>query len=244
MAHRRLCLSNLTLMMREDEIHATTVDIELLAEIFSSHGSALAVPAGEAFAPRRWPAHDVLGLCLLPQCEVGLMAFLPHPVELATGILDILKGASAEDAVLILLVVGLDVEVDTAVGLVGEATVENLLHELLLFDDMSGGTGLYRWTQHSHGIHSLMVAPCVVLCYLHGLELLEACLLGNLVLALIGIVLEMTYIGDIAHVPYLITKMAQVAEEHIEGDSGAGMAQMGVAIDGRSADVHAHIGGM
>ena len=172
------------------------------------------------------------------------MTFLPHSVELATGILDILKGASAEDAVLILLVVGLDVEVDTAVGLVGEATVENLLHELLLFDDMSGGTGLYRWTQHSHGIHSLMVAPCVVLCYLHGLELLEACLLGNLVLALIGIVLEMTYIGDIAHVPYLITKMAQVAEEHIEGDSGAGMAQMGVAIDGRSADVHAHIGGM
>ena len=70
---------------------------------------------------------------------------------------------------------------------------------------MACGTGFYRRAQHTHGVHGLMVAAGVVLCYLHWLELFYPCLLGNLVLALVGIVLKVSHIGDVTHVPYLIS---------------------------------------
>ena len=38
--------------------------------------------------------------------------------------------------------------------------------------------------------------------------------------------------------------MLQVAEQQVESDGRTGMTQMGITIDGRSADIHAHIGGM
>ena len=52
MSHRSLCLGNLTLVMREDQVHATTVDIKLLAQILPAHSRALTVPARETIAPR------------------------------------------------------------------------------------------------------------------------------------------------------------------------------------------------
>ena len=89
-----------------------------------------------------------------------------------------------------------------------------------------------------------MVAVGVVLGNLHGLQLLQACLLGNLVLALVGIVLQMAHIGNVAHIAHLISQMFQIAEHHVEGDGRTGMPQMGVAINRGTADIHAHIGGM
>ena len=51
MTHRGLSLSNLTLMVGEDEVHATSVNVELLAQILSTHRRALAVPTWETVAP-------------------------------------------------------------------------------------------------------------------------------------------------------------------------------------------------
>ena len=187
----------------------------------------------------------MLGLCLLPQGEVGLIALLTHAVEIvAAGIFDVLQTATRENTVLILLVVGLDIEIDRAIRLVGEAIIEDLLHELLLFDDMACGVGLNRRTEHAEGIHRLMVAVGVVLCNLHRLQLLQTGFLGNLVLTLIGIVLKVAYISDITHVSYFITQVLQIAEHEIEGDSGTGMSEMGITIDCRTAHIHAHIGRM
>ena len=141
-----------------------------------------------------------------------------------------------------MLVVGLDVEIDAAVALIGKAVVQNLLHQLLLLDDMAGGVGLYRWAQHIECVHILVVAVGVVLRYLHGLQLLQACLLCNLVLALVGIVLQVAHIGNVAHIAHLIAQVLQIAEHEVEGDGRTGMAQMGVAIDGGAAHIHAHVG--
>ena len=85
-----------------------------------------------------------------------------------------------------------------------------------------------------------MVAVGVVLCHFHGLELLEARLLGNLVLALVGVMLEMADVGDVAHVAHLVAQLLQVAEQHVEGNGRTGMTQVRVAIDRGAADVHAH----
>ena len=47
----RTTLRDLRLVMREDEIQTTAVDIELLTEVFRTHGRALHVPARKTFRP-------------------------------------------------------------------------------------------------------------------------------------------------------------------------------------------------
>ena len=98
--------------------------------------------------------------------------------------------------------------------------------------------------QHTQHIHVLVIAVGVVLGYLHGLQLLQTGLLGNLVFALVGIVLQVAHIGDVAHIAHLIAQMLQIAEQQVEGDGRTGMPQMGVAIDGWSTHIHAHMGGV
>ena len=51
MTHRGLSLGYLALVMREDEVHATTVDVELFTQILTTHSGALTVPAWETVAP-------------------------------------------------------------------------------------------------------------------------------------------------------------------------------------------------
>ena len=118
------------------------------------------------------------------------------------------------------------------------------MHELLLLDDVAGGVRLDAWRQHVEHLHGLVIAVGVVLRDLHGLELLEACLLLNLVVALVGVVLQVAYVGDVAHVTHLVAQVFEVTEEHVEGDGWARVAQMRVAVNRGTADVHAHMGGV
>ena len=59
-ALRSHSLCNLALVVRENQIHAATMNIEVAAQVLASHRSTLAVPARETIAPRTRPAHDVL----------------------------------------------------------------------------------------------------------------------------------------------------------------------------------------
>ena len=237
-------LCNLTFVMRENEVETAAVYVEVVAKILASHGRALAVPSGESVAPRTGPAHDVLGQSLLPDGEVHLVVFLAHSVELAAGVDNVVEVAAREYAVLMVLVVFHHIEVHGAVALVGIAVVENLLHELLLLDDVAGGVRLNARRQHAEGFHGGMVAVGVVLGYFHGLELLEAGLLCYFVVTLVGVVLQVAHVGDVAHVAHLVAKMTQITENDVESDGGTGVAQMWVAVYCRSAHIHAHIGCM
>ena len=89
-----------------------------------------------------------------------------------------------------------------------------------------------------------MVAVGVILRDLHRLQLLQSCLLLYLVIPLVGIVLQMSHIRDVTHIAYLVSQMLQVTEENIKGDGWARMTQMRVAIYGRTAYIHSHIGRM
>ena len=152
------------------------------------------------------------------------MMLLAHTVEIvAAGILDILQRTSAQYAILELLIISLDIEINRTVALVGKAIIQNLLHQLLLFDDMSCGMWLDAWRQHAQSVHRLMVAVGVVLCHLHGFQLLQTGLLGYLVLTLVGIVLQVAYIGDVAHIAYFVADMLQIAEHHVESDGRTSM---------------------
>ena len=88
------------------------------------------------------------------------------------------------------LVVFLHVEIDAALALVGEAVLEDFLDELDLFDDVSCGMGFDAGGQAVQGAHGIVESVGVVLCHFHGFQLLQTCLLRNLVLALVGIVLQ------------------------------------------------------
>ena len=235
-------LRYLALVVREDEVHAAAVYVEGRTEVFGAHGGALGMPAGEAVAPGRGPPHDVLRRGFFPQGEVAGEAFLLLAVKFAGGGEHLLDDAAAELSVFVgLLLVFAHVEVHRAVADVGVAGVEYLLHEGYLLHDVAAGVGLYARGQHAEALHGGVVAVGVVLRHLHGLQLLQARLLGYLVLALVGVVLQVAHVGDVAHVAHLVAQMLQVAEDDVEGDGGAGVAQVGVAVDRRAADVHAHM---
>ena len=200
-----LCLCYLALVVGEDEVKSSAVYVEALAQVLLAHCRALAVPSWETLAPGTWPVHDVLGACLLPQGKVCLVALLTHAGQsVAAGILDVLQRASAQYAVLVVLVVSLYVEVYGAVALIGIAIVHNLLHQLLLLYDVARGMRLYAWRQAVQCRHGIVEAVGIVLSHLHGFQLLQSCLLGNLVLALVGIMLQMAHISDVTHISHLV----------------------------------------
>ena len=143
-----------------------------------------------------------------------------------------------------LLVVFRRVEVHASVALVGEAVGQDFLYQFLLFDDVPRGVRLYAWRQHVQGAHGLVVAVGVILRYFHRLKLLEARFFRYFVLAFVGVMLKVAYVGYVAHVPHLVAEVLQVAEKHVKRDGGACVSQVRVAVDGGAAYVHAHVGGV
>ena len=95
--------------------------------------------------------------------------------------------------------------------------------------------------KHIESLHIVMIAVQVILNNLHRFELFDAGLLCNLVLAGIGIVLKMAYVGDVSDVSHLVTQMLKIAVEDIEGNRRTGVTQMGVAVHRRTADIHSRV---
>src|SRR5690606_20040385 len=54
------------LMVRELQIHATSVDIKALTQILAAHSRALNMPAGIAYSPWASPSHYMLWSCFFP----------------------------------------------------------------------------------------------------------------------------------------------------------------------------------
>jgi len=85
-----------------------------------------------------------------------------------------------------------------------------------------------------------MIPVEIVLDYLHGLELFETRLFGDFILSVVGVMLQMAYIGDIAHIAYLVAEMLEVTVYNVKGYGGTGVSEMAVAIDRWSAYIHTH----
>src|SRR5574344_1394447 len=64
------------LMVREYQVHSTAVNVEMVAEVFPSHGGAFAVPPRKSFAPMAGPAHNVFRLSGFPEGEIHLVVLL------------------------------------------------------------------------------------------------------------------------------------------------------------------------
>ena len=70
-----------------------------------------------------------------------------------------------------------------------------------------------RWRQYVESLHCIVVSESKMLYHFHRLELLETCFFLYLVFAVVGIVFEMTHIGDIAYVSHFITAVFQPSKK-------------------------------
>ena len=109
---RGLRLRALVLVVREDQVEAAAVDVEVLAELRVRHRRALDVPAGPPAAPGRVPGRVLIRLVGLPEREVERRALALARLDARAG--DQLVGPLARE--LAVARIGRDAEVDVAVG--------------------------------------------------------------------------------------------------------------------------------
>ncbi len=183
--------------------------------------------------------HDVLRCSLLPKGKVASLALLRLTIEIACGIDQFLDLTARKATIRELLVVLLDIEINASLAHIGITGIKDLLHVGNLFDDMTRGMRLDGWWEDVECLHSLVITVQIILNYLHRLFLLQTSLLGDLIFALISIVLEMAYIGDVAAITDFVANVLQITIENIESDGWTSVSEVTVAIDGRTADVHA-----
>ena len=232
---RRLGLSDLGLVVRKFQVQPAAVDVEALAQILEAHGAALDVPAGETLPPGRVPAHDVARLGQLPEGEVaGVALITPH--LLARAFLLIVEFSARQHAV---ARPAPNIEIHAARRLVGVTAPDQFLNQCDLFTDVSGGARLDAGPQHVQSAHVVHEAPEILLGHLHRLQLLQAGAGQHLVLAVVGVVLQVAHVGDVAHVTHRVTQVQKVAPDHVEGHLLLGVSHVGVAVDSGSAQVHA-----
>ena len=116
---RAAALGNLVLVVWKDEVDATTVEVEVLAEVFENHGAALQVPPGTTLTPGAGPEiRPVFWLASFPENEIGEGVPL---VLIAVRDGGGLGGTQAQFAVFevgeaAVVSVGADFEIDAAIG--------------------------------------------------------------------------------------------------------------------------------
>src|SRR4051812_12338490 len=69
-------LGDLAFVVGKEEVHTTTMNIELCTQVLGAHGRALDMPARESFTPGALPPHDMFRWRCLPEGKVCLVFFL------------------------------------------------------------------------------------------------------------------------------------------------------------------------
>src|SRR5690625_3561108 len=126
-------LGKLSLMVREDQVKPTTVNVEFSSEVLHTHGRAFDVPARVAASPRAGPLHDVAILSFLPQGKIAWVALLgahSHP-----GARFLVIGCTAGQPAVTMPAV--HTEVDAALSFVSDATLTTLLDKLVFVGVMT-----------------------------------------------------------------------------------------------------------
>ena len=139
-------LGDFVLVVREDEVHATGVQVEGIAEVFVAHGRAFQVPAGATLAPRRGPeVGAVLRAAGFPEHEVGhAVFFVLIRIGAGLGGLAEVEFLAVEVSQFAVIGVGRNAEIDRAVlALVSVALVHEVLDDIELLFDVAHGAGLH-----------------------------------------------------------------------------------------------------
>ena len=192
-------------MMRENQVHSSAVNVEVLTQIFASHSGTFGMPAGETVAPRRGPAHDMFRLRLFPEGEIGGITLFTLSVKVAGGVQYIIQIAAGKMSEVMILVILGYVEVNRAFAFVSVSGVQNLQNQLNQYDDMSRSKRLEAWRKNVECFHCLVVTVQEILNDFHGFQLFQTCFFGNLIFSVVGIMFQMAYIGNIAYITYFVS---------------------------------------
>ena len=217
-------LGDLVLMMRELQVEAAPVDVDeapLAAEDRVDHHAALGVPSGPPHPPGGFPANPFLGP--FPEGEVERVLLL-LPRGDAGPAFEILDGVSGKLAVMGDVP---DPQVDVPIPHVGGA----LLHQILdVADDLShhlrgtGGQG------RLHRPDFLDEAAVLLDDGIGKLALRDAELLGPAD----DLVVDVGVVADRGH---LAADRLQHPPEEVEDDDGAEVPDVGVGVDGGTAEI-------
>jgi hypothetical protein len=226
-------LGDFVFVVREDEVNAAGVEVEVFAEVLEDHGGALEVPAGAAFAPRAGPVViAIFGLAGFPEGEIGEGVFGVFVVVEGGGGLG---GAEFEFAILevgeaAVVFEGGDAEVNGAVGGgVGVTALDEGGDHADLMIDVGDGAGLDMWGEE--------VQRGAI-----GVEFLgpEAGELDEGLTGFLGVANGFVVnIGDVANVEGGGAGELDDAAEDVLGGEGAEVTDVGGAIDGGAAAVEA-----
>ncbi len=218
-------LRDLVLVVREDQVEAAAVDVEGLAQRVLAHRRAFDVPAGPAAAPRAVPAGLVRGR-RLPQHEIAGVFLVGRDLDAGAG--DQVGAAAPRQRAV--FGVGGDAEQRMPLGGVGVARGDQPLDQRDHLLDVFGGARLDVGRQVAEHRH-----VGVKLCRRARRHLVDRLAAGarrghDLVLD-IGDVAD---IGDVVRAVFV----AQHAVEQVEGDDRASIADVGLVVDRRAADIH------
>ena len=202
------------------------------------------MPAGVPFTPGTWPALQVFGFCLDPQRKIQA-AFLEFLSAQVSGIIQHLFQIPATQlGIGMIFSKFLYVKEHIAIHLIRIPTFQNSFGHLDLLNDMSGsGWFNIRW-QGVELRHDVPEGCAVFLHDLHRLHLFQPGLFRDAVAGSTCCAFYMSGIGDVAHIPDLITQVTQVAVDHIKRHEGAAVAQVRFAVHGRAAHIHTYKRGM
>src|ERR1700733_4132748 len=216
-------------MVREHEVFAAGVEVDVVAEELSRHGGALDVPAGPAGTKRRLP-ELLTGFGGLPQREVAgrILLVLIHIDPGA--VFDSLEVLLRE-----LAVAGKarDTEVPASIlGAIGDVFGCELFDHPDHLRNAAGGVRDVLRVLDRKRVEVFVEGLLVFLCVLRDGEAGRRCIADDLVVD----------VGDVHHMIDGDSLLADKAAQYIDMEKGAKVADVAVVIDRRAAAVHAQRG--
>ena len=220
-----LALGYLILVMWKNQVIAATVDVNHFAEMVQTHDGALDVPAGPPRTP--WAVPERLAFfCPLPQCKIGgiFLPFIGFDPRSGYGLL---LTAPAEFAV---VVVPIDAKIDAAIHFVGVIGLTKIPNGADYIRDFTGHTRV--------GVCGFDVKIAEVLQILVRVEL---CQFKWILVSFLGSDNDLIiHVGEIRDVCNLVANVFEVPADHIEYDGAHRMADVGVGVYCRPANIHAN----
>ena len=227
-------LSDLILMVREDQVQPAAMDIEGFAQIALGHGRAFDMPARTPPTPWTVPAR-LLGARKLPQYEIGGIALMRIDGNARPG--EIVGEVAAGK--LAVVGHGFDGEQHFSARLIGMAIVEQPLDHHLHFGDIVGGAWLDARFEATQSRNVLLILGGGG--FGHPPDGLVQLQLGKVAQgARVDLVI---HVGDVADIGDMVRAidLAQQPEQQIEDDGGAAIADMGKVVNRRAAGIEPHI---
>ncbi len=237
-ARRRLGLRDLVGVMNGNVVHPAAVNVKMLTQIVHTHGAALDVPARIAASPGGIPDHG-LALEFAPgEPEDEVPGVLLVRIRFHPGLLILLTLQQRE-----LPVIGklCGVEVDVSAGVVG---VTGILDPLDQIDHLLNVRGR---TAHHGGPPDVEAIDVVEERFREEVrDLPDALALlpgtpDDLVLTLVGVVGEVTHIGDVHDVLHLVAEVLEGASQLVFEDVGSQISDMRKVVHRGTAGVHADL---